>query len=437
MKSIIISSNGSSGGKTTITLGLLKVLKNRGFKVQSYKVGPDYIDPDFHEYVTKVPSRNLDLYLMGKDGVKASFSRGNGDFGVIEGVMGLYDGKGIGTEYSTAHVAKVLKIPLILVLSPKAKASTLCAEIQGLMNFEEVNIVGIIFNNINESYYNLLKAAVEKHCAIKVFGYVPRDERLSLKSRHLGLIQSREIIDLNKKIDTCAELIEKNLDINLLLECFVPAEKYIDNFHVENTGVRSAVAWDKAFSFYYRENIELLQEAGQVKFFSPLEDKKLPEDVDFVYLGGGYPEVFIEKLSNNKTMLKSIRDSLSSGTRCYAECGGLMYLTEAIDGKETVGFFKGKSNMTDRLQNFGYAEVKVINENPLLPVGLSFKCHEFHKSIVSLEDRSIFDITKVSYDGSIKQWNCGYVKLNTLASYAHINFLGNLDMFKSLIGGIK
>lgn len=437
MKSIIISSNGSSGGKTIITLGLLKVLKNRGFKVQSYKVGPDYIDPDFHEYVTKVPSRNLDLYLMGKDGVKASFSRGNGDFGVIEGVMGLYDGKGIGTEYSTAHVAKVLKIPLILVLSPKAKASTLCAEIQGLMNFEEVNIVGIIFNNINESYYNLLKAAVEKHCAIKVFGYVPRDERLSLKSRHLGLIQSREIIDLNKKIDTCAELIEKNLDINLLLECFVPAEKYIDNFHVENTGVRSAVAWDKAFSFYYRENIELLQEAGQVKFFSPLEDKKLPEDVDFVYLGGGYPEVFIEKLSNNKTMLKSIRDSLSSGTRCYAECGGLMYLTEAIDGKETVGFFKGKSNMTDRLQNFGYAEVKVINENPLLPVGLSFKCHEFHKSIVSLEDRSIFDITKVSYDGSIKQWNCGYVKLNTLASYAHINFLGNLDMFKSLIGGIK
>lgn len=437
MKSIIISSNGSSGGKTIITLGLLKVLKNRGFKVQSYKVGPDYIDPDFHEYVTKVPSRNLDLYLMGKDGVKASFSRGNGDFGVIEGVMGLYDGKGIGTEYSTAHVAKVLKIPLILVLSPKAKASTLCAEIQGLMNFEEVNIVGIIFNNINESYYNLLKAAVEKHCAIKVFGYVPRDERLSLKSRHLGLIQSREIIDLNKKIDTCAELIEKNLDIDLLLECFVHAEKYIDNFHVENTGVRSAVAWDKAFSFYYRENIELLQEAGQVKFFSPLEDKKLPEDVDFVYLGGGYPEVFIEKLSNNKTMLKSIRDSLSSGTRCYAECGGLMYLTEAIDGKETVGFFKGKSNMTDRLQNFGYAEVKVINENPLLPVGLSFKCHEFHKSIVSLEDRSIFDITKVSYDGSIKQWNCGYVKLNTLASYAHINFLGNLDMFKSLIGGIK
>ncbi|WP_010238456.1 cobyrinate a,c-diamide synthase [Clostridium arbusti] len=434
MKSIIISSNGSSGGKTTVTMGLLKVLKNRGFKVQSYKVGPDYIDPDFHEYITKVPARNLDLYLMGEEGVKASFSRGKGDYGIVEGVMGLYDGKGISTEYSTAHVAKVLNLPVILVLSPKAKASTLCAEILGLMNFESVNIAGIIFNNIKESYYKLLKAAVEKYCDIKVFGYVPKDERLSLKSRHLGLVQSTEIEDLNKKIDICAELMENNLDIESLLQCFANNKEYIDNFHVKNIGIKSAVALDKAFSFYYRENIELLQELGEVRFFSPLEDKELPKDIDFIYLGGGYPEVFIEKLTGNKTMLKSIRDALNSGIRCYAECGGLMYLTEAIDERETVGFFKGTSSMTNRLQNFGYANIEVVKENSMMPKGLSINCHEFHKSQVRLDENSIYDVTKISYDGSIKRWNCGYVKQNTLGSYAHVHFFGDLEMLKALIG---
>lgn len=437
MKSIVISSNGSSGGKTTITMGLLKVLKDRGFEVQSYKVGPDYIDPDFHEYITKVPARNLDLYLMGEDGVKASFSRGKGDYAVVEGAMGLYDGKGISTQYSTAHVSKVLNLPVILVLSPKAKASTLCAEIQGLMNFQSINIAGIIFNNIKESYYKLLRAAVEKYCNIKVFGYVPKDERLSLKSRHLGLVQSAEIEDLNKKIEVCAGLIENNVDVDSLLKYFVAAEKYSDNFHVKNMGIKSAVAYDKAFSFYYKENIELLQEAGQVQFFSPLEDKELPKDVDFIYLGGGYPEVFIERLSENKTMLNSIRNALNSGIRCYAECGGLMYLTESIDGRETVGFFKGESNMTNKLQNFGYAEARVVNKNSILPVGLSFNCHEFHKSQVTLEEKSIFKITKVSYDNSKKQWRCGYIKGNTLGSYAHVHFFGNLEMFTSLIGRIN
>ncbi|MFT8314592.1 MAG: cobyrinate a,c-diamide synthase [Clostridium sp.] len=437
MKSIVISSNGSSGGKTTITMGLLKVLKDRGFEVQSYKVGPDYIDPDFHEYITKVPARNLDLYLMGEEGVKASFSRGKGDYSVVEGVMGLYDGKGISTQYSTAHVSRVLNLPVILVLSPKAKASTLCAEIQGLVNFESINIAGIIFNNIKESYYKLLRAAVEKYCNIKVFGYVPKDERLSIKSRHLGLVQSSEIEDLKKKIEICAQLIENNVDVDLLLKYFVPAEKYSDNFHVKNMKIKSAVAYDKAFSFYYKENIELLQEVGQVQFFSPLEDKELPKDVDFIYLGGGYPEVFIERLSENKTMLNSIRNALNSGIRCYAECGGLMYLTEAIDGRETVGFFKGESNMTNKLQNFGYAEVRVINKNSILPVGLRFNCHEFHKSQVSLEESSVYEIAKVSYDGFRKQWSCGYVKGNALGSYAHVHFFGNLEMFNDLIGRIN
>ena len=186
MKGLVISSNSSGGGKTTITLGIMKALMKKGFDVQGYKVGPDYIDPAFHSHITGKASRNLDLFLMGEEGVKASFSRGTGDLGIVEGVMGLYDGKGIDSQYSTAHVSKVLNLPILLVITPKAQSATLCAELNGLLNFEKVNVAGVVFNNISENYYKLLKAAVEKNCNTKVFGYVPKNEKLSLKSRHLG-----------------------------------------------------------------------------------------------------------------------------------------------------------------------------------------------------------------------------------------------------------
>lgn len=433
MKSIVISSNTSGGGKTTVTLGLMKALMNRGYKVQGYKVGPDYIDSAFHSQITENYSRNLDLYLMGEKGVKASFSRGKGDLGIVEGVMGLYDGKGITSEYSTAHLARTLDLPVVLVLSPKAQSATLSAEINGLINFEAVNIAGVILNNISESYYKLLKASIEEHCKIKVFGYVPKDESLSLKSRHLGLVQSSEIEDLKDKIEQCSRLLENHVDIDSLLALFKETEKFQDDYNLENKGIRTAVAFDKAFSFYYRENIELLQELGEVEFFSPLVDKKLPENIDFLYLGGGYPEVFKERFSENKSMLKSIKEALEKGLKCYAECGGLMYLTESIDGIETVGYLKGKAHMTSRLQNFGYASIQVERENNSLPKGLEINCHEFHKSYVDLEEEKVYELTKTMYDNSIKKWNCGYVKNNTLAAYGHVHFFSNLEFIKNII----
>lgn len=439
MKSIVISSNSSGGGKTTITLGLMKALMKKGFDVQAYKVGPDYIDPAFHSYITGKPSRNLDLYLMGEEGVKASFSRGTGNIGVVEGVMGFYDGKGIDSMYSTAHVAKVLNLPVLLIITPKAQSATLCAEINGILNFEKNNIIGVVFNSISESYYNLLKAAVEKNCNTKVFGYVPKNEKLSLKSRHLGLVQSSEIEDLNDKIELCSELILKNVDTEELIKYFKEVEKYEDNFHLENKGIRIAIPYDKAFSFYYRENIELLEECGEVVYFSPLKDKKLPENIDFLYIGGGYPEVFIKELSSNKSMSLSIKERLEGGLRCYAECGGLMYLTKAIedvDNKnifEAVGFLNGNTYMTKKLQNFGYAKLRVEKENNVLPVGLEINCHEFHKSYVNLENDKVYGLTKEVYDGSVKIWNCGYVKNNTLGAYGHVHFFGNIQMVKNLL----
>ncbi len=439
MRSLVISSNSSGGGKTTITLGLMKALMKKGFDVQGYKVGPDYIDPAFHSYITGKPSRNLDLYLMGEEGVKASFSRGTGDIGVVEGVMGFYDGKGIDSMYSTAHVSKVLNLPVLLIITPKAQSTTLCAEINGILNFEKNNIVGVVFNSISESYYKLLKAAVEKNCNTKVFGYVPKDEKLALKSRHLGLVQSSEIEDLNEKIELCSELILKHVNVEELLKYFKETEKYRDNFHIENKSIRIAVPYDKAFSFYYRENIELLEETGEVIYFSPLKDRELPENIDFLYIGGGYPEVFIKELSNNKSMLRSIRERLESGLGCYAECGGLMYLTSGIedtDSKnvfEAVGFLTGHAYMTKKLQNFGYAKLKVEKENDVLPTGLEINCHEFHKSYVSLEEEKIYGLIKEAYDGSLKTWNCGYAKNNTLGAYGHVHFFGNMKMIKSLL----
>lgn len=439
MKSIVIASNSSGGGKTTVTLGIMKALKNRGYKVQGYKVGPDYIDPAFHSMITGNDSRNLDLYLMGEAGVKASFSRGCGDFGVVEGVMGLYDGKGIDTSYSTYHLSQVLDLPIILVLSPKAQVATFCAEINGIVDFKKANIRGIILNNITESYYKLLKAAIEKNCKVPVLGYLPKDQRLALKSRHLGLIQSSEVDDLEEKIEICAKLLEVNLDMDLLLGEFKESEKYVDNFHVANKGKRIAVAYDKAFSFYYKENLEILCEMGEVIYFSPLVDKQLPSNIDFLYIGGGYPEVFIKELSQNVSMLDSIKMALNNGLHCYAECGGLMYLTlgeklleEDKVSHKTVGFFNGYYTITNKLQNFGYAEIKVEAENNIFSKAISINCHEFHKSYVDLEEEKVLELYKTIYDGTLKNWQCGYIVKNTLAAYGHVHFFGNLNWVREI-----
>ncbi|CDM67654.1 Cobyrinic acid A,C-diamide synthase [Clostridium bornimense] len=428
MKSVMISSNRSGGGKTTVTLGLMKALKNRGYKVQGYKTGPDYIDTAFHSEVTGVPSRNLDLYLMGEDGVKAAFSRGEGDLAVIEGAMGLYDGKGLDEEYSSYSISKALgDIPIVLVLTAEGQSVTLCAEIEGLKNFRNANVVGVILNNISEGYYNLLKPAIEINCGIKVFGYLPREEKIELSNRHLGLVQSIEVDNLFDKIDIIADMMEKYIDLDEILKIFKEVNQYEDLFHMKDKKIKIAVAYDKAFRFYYKENLELLEEIGKVIYFSPLRDEKLPSNIDFLYLGGGYPEVFKEELNKNFSMRNSIREALEDGLRCYGECGGLMYLTEAIDDVPMVGFLNGKSEMTNRLNRFGYATVNYD--------GISINCHEFHKSKVESNEETVYNVEKFKYNGDKISWNCGYMKKNTLAGYPHVHFFGNIDFLKYIIKG--
>ncbi|WP_294153666.1 cobyrinate a,c-diamide synthase [uncultured Clostridium sp.] len=439
MKSIIIGSDFSGGGKTTFTLGLMKALKNRKLDVQGYKVGPDYIDPAFHKEVTETVSQNLDVHLMGEDGVKYSYSRGKGEVGVIEGVMGLYDGIGAGEEASTYEVSKILdNMPIILVLSPKGQSSTICAVIKGLKEYRNANIAGVVLNSISEKYYKLLKYSIEKNCGIKVFGYMPKNEEISLNSRHLGLVQSMEVLNLKEKLEICGAMVEEYVDVDGIIDSM--KEFHYDNnrysksgvMNLQNKNLRIGVAKDKAFSFYYKDNIELLENIGQVIYFSPINDEILPENLDFLYIGGGYPEVFKEELAKNQTMRRSIKKALDKGLRCYAECGGLMYLTDEIEGSDMAGFFKGKSFMTKRLQNFGYCQLTI--DKKLYGRELSINAHEFHKSYVELDEETIYTVEKKQYDGKILKWNCGYAKKNTLAGYAHINFLGNIDFFKCISG---
>ncbi|WP_238948484.1 cobyrinate a,c-diamide synthase [Clostridium sp. YIM B02569] len=457
MRSIIISSNCSGGGKTTFTLGLMKVLKSRNFHVQGYKVGPDYIDTAFHKAVTGIASRNLDTFLMGEEGVKKSFQKGSGNIGIIEGVMGLYDGIGASEKGSTYHVSKLLgNMPIVLVLSPKGQSASICAEISGFKNYKDANIVGVVLNSVSEKYYNLLKYAIEKNCNIKVFGYIPKTPEIAVSSRHLGLVQSMEILNLEEKLDICANLMEKYVDIdgiiNATQEYKISTDGDLNNSFKEdnkqksfeslkeeskNRNFKIGVALDKAFSFYYKDNLEALENLGEVVYFSPINDKELPQNLDFLYIGGGYPEVFKKELENNYSMRKSIKEALDSGLRCYAECGGLMYLTESIDGSEMVGFFHGNSTMTNKLQNFGYCKVKIdnkcFNNKGLEDNEFEVNAHEFHKSKVDLDEDNVYEVEKTLYNGEVLKWKCGYFKNNTLGGYAHINFLGNEELLKALV----
>lgn len=438
MKSIIIASNHSGGGKTTFTLGLMKALSDRNLDIQGYKVGPDYIDTAFHKEVTGKVSRNLDVHLMGEEGVKYNYSKGCGDIGIIEGVMGLYDGIGVSYEASTYHVSRILNnMPIILVISPKGQSMTICAEINGLKNFKNANVVGVVLNSVSEKYYKLLKYSIERNCDAKVLGYVPKEEKISLSSRHLGLVQSMEVLDLKEKLEICADLIKKHVDIDEILDLMKEfkdnneniCEKIINEF--KRKDIRIGVALDKAFSFYYKNNIELLEAVGEVIYFSPINDKEPPENLDFLYIGGGYPEVFKEELEQNFSMRNSIKEALDNGLKCYAECGGLMYLTNEIDGSKMVGFLDGKSFMTKKLTRFGYCTVNIKDKH--FSNNIKINAHEFHKSDVELNEESIYEVEKTQYDGEVLKWNCGYLKNNTLAGYAHINFLGNLEFFKELI----
>lgn len=449
MKKILIAGTNSGVGKTTISLGIMQALTKRKMKVQPYKVGPDYIDPSYHTFITNRYSRNLDSYMLDDDKIKYVFnsaSKGS-DISIIEGVMGLYDGIGIDLNNCTSsYTSKILKAPVILVINGKAMASSSAAMVLGYKELDkDVNIKGIIVNNVRtKTHYEIIKKAIETYCKIEVLGYFPPNDEFSLESRHLGLVPSVELDCLKAKFDNLANEVEKYIDIDRIIEISESEDVYpkfklstfIKNNRVENKTI--SIAYDKAFNFYYRENIDLLEALGlNVKYFSPLKDKEVPKS-DYIYIGGGFPEIFAKELELNNSMRKSIKIAHENEIPIYAECGGLMYLGEKLldkDNKEydMVGIFKGISKMTQTLKRFGYCYGEAKCENILSKKGEIVRGHEFHHSIFETNEECAYIIRKERDKKIVDQWEGGYSKNKTLATYLHTHFYNNLDCIKNFL----
>lgn len=432
---IMIAGTGSGCGKTTITCAVLRALINRGLKVASFKCGPDYIDPLFHSKITGTKSRNLDMVLCSENTVKQLFSEhGNDmDISIVEGVMGFYDGIGINsTDYSSNDLSNKTDTPVVLVLSCRGMALSVAALIKGYIEFYDNNIKGVILNGISIGMYPMYKELIEKYNGIKVLGFMPNIPEASIESRHLGLITANEIDDLHKKIDILADNAAKYIDLDSLLD--IASEAPILTYEqckVEKIGpARIAIARDNAFCFYYEDSLELLRNLGaEIITFSPLRDDCLPEDIDGIIIGGGYPELYAEELSNNISMLKSIRASIANGIPIYAECGGFMYLSTSIDGHTMVDEIKSNSILTEKLQNFGYINIMAKEDNLLCKKGESINAHEFHYSKSDFDGDS-FIATKLS---SGKERTCIIAKDNIFAGYPHLHLWGNISYAKSFI----
>lgn len=436
---LTIAGTNSGCGKTTITMGVMALLKKALYSVAPFKTGPDYIDPRFHEQVLGTPSYNLDTYMLASDVVKHLFWKHSRqkDIAVIEGVMGMYDGMGLDAKGSTYELSKTLNVPVVLVVGCKGLYQSVAAIVKGFAEmYPDSNVKGVILNHVSgQDHYRFLKQVVEQKCNVKCVGYVPPLKDIQLKSRHLGLIQAQEVESLQSKVALLTEVLADTID----LEALLAISEYNADVHEitdlgfslgELRGLKLGVAYDEAFSFYYKDNLELLEECGaQLHYFSPLSDKQLPGGCNALYFGGGYPEVFAGKLSANLSMLNAVKQAAMEGVPVYAECGGLMYLTNEIiqrDGTchQMTGVFDCSVQMTDRLKRFGYAELTCNDRTT--------RCHEFHCSEIVKQNTPIEEIYKLKKPNRDKNWTCGFKNKNTLAGYAHVHFWSEPEFTKQI-----
>ncbi len=428
---IIIAATQSGSGKTTLTAGIIAALKNRGLKIQAYKIGPDYIDPGFHEIASGQPAHNLDTWLVGKNRLEEIFVSNfkDSDISIIEGVMGLFDGGREGIS-STAEISKILKAPVILVIDAKSAGVSVAATALGFKMFDpEVNFAGVILNRIgSDSHKKMIEDALEK-IGIKCFGAVGRNEEFYLPERHLGLVPTGEN-DFKNIIDKIAAAVESQINLDEILNSAknLPPLNYTpENFVGKNFSCKIGVARDEAFSFYYAESLKELEKLGaEINFFSPLHDEKLPP-ADGLIFGGGFPEMFAERLEDNKKIRDEIKQAGISGMPIFAECGGFMYLGEYLknfDGKifEMCGLIPGGAEMTKKLQTVGYVGANLNFDCVIGKAGEKIQAHEFHFSEkIGGEGREIFDCKKIRTG---KKYLAGFAEKNIVASYLHIHFAG-------------
>ena len=390
---VMFAATRSGSGKTTVTCGVLAALKKQNIKVQAYKCGPDYIDPMFHRTVLGIDTGNLDTFFADADAIGRILARDTKDAELIvmEGVMGYYDGVGGTTTMASSYeLSKVTKTPVVLIVDAKGASVTLAAIIRGIMEYKkDSRIVGVILNRVSPMFYSRIKHVIETECGIPVLGYLPEDASFAVPSRHLGLLQPDEMQKQRDWVETVAEAARKTIDIDGILEIAAQAEMLQIQKATGETekskfpaGYRIGVARDAAFSFYYRENLRMLEDMGAtLVYFSPLTDAHVSE-VDALIFGGGYPELYAMQLYENQSMRASVWQALEAGMPCHAECGGFLYLGKSLadaEGNvyEMVGFLDGAGFRTERLQRFGYVEL-ASQEADAFAVNTVLRGHEFH-----------------------------------------------------------
>ncbi|OIJ14392.1 cobyrinic acid a,c-diamide synthase [Anaerobacillus alkalilacustris] len=443
---IVIAGTGSGVGKTTITIGIMAALKKKGYVVQGFKCGPDYIDPTYHTAVTQRESRNLDSWMLKENVVKGILVTGSkgADISIIEGVMGFYDGKDPrNNKGSTADISILTNSPVILVVNCASMARSAAAIVKGFQCLsKEVNVVGVIANRVGSiGHFNLVKTAIEQECHVPVIGYLQRESDIEMPERHLGLVPSIERGELDDFFDQLGDLVLKTIDIDKLLEISITEPLEVDEtyslFEKKEVQVcRIAVAKDAAFNFYYQENLELLEAYGaEIVYFSPLQGEVLPENIDGLYLGGGFPEEFVDELSNDNSVKQSIKTAIEAGMPTLAECGGFMYLTEAIETTnneeyDMVGIIPGKVTMQKRLAALGYREITGKSGNFLLPNDLQAKGHEFHYSIFHSKNEIPYAYETKGMRGIASE---GYMSENLIAGYTHFHFASCPEMVENWI----
>lgn len=439
---LMLAAASSGSGKTTIACAILQALTRMGEHPVSFKCGPDYIDPMFHRQVLGVPSRNLDLFFSDEATAAYLLQKNSENFSLafIEGVMGYYDGIATTTEASSWQLAKATQTPVVLVLNCKGMSVSIAAQLGGYLSYQpDSQIKGVILNQVSKSIYPEIKALIEQRYDVAVCGYMPKMSDCSLESRHLGLVTAEEIGDLQQRLEKLGEQAMQTIDLPLLLKIAAQAPALavppVQLPAPNPTPLRIGVARDKAFSFYYADNLELLEQLGaQLVEFSPLHDPQLPDDLDGLLLGGGYPELYADTLSQNRTLMAQIKAALQNGLPCIAECGGFQYLCEQLEGADSksypmVGFLPGSSFRTPSLRRFGYVRLTAQKDNLLCKKGEGFAAHEFH--YWDSQNCGNGCIAQKPYRRS--SWECVVCDENFWAGYPHLYFYADVQMAKNFL----
>ena len=440
---LVIAATQSGGGKTTITTGIIAALRKRSLTVQSYKIGPDYIDPGYHSLASCRPAHNLDSWLVSKEKLQEIFSQTSKDtdIAIIEGVMGLYDG-GKGGVSSTAEIAKLLNAPVILIIDAKSMGASAAAIALGFREYDkDVNLAGVILNRIgSDNHKNIIESALNE-IGIKTLGAIKRNNKLITPERHLGLLPTIEN-ETKELVENISEAINSQVNIDELINIANNASTLNLNvteqssIQYSKSQIKIAVAKDEAFNFYYPESLRVLERLGaEIVIFSPLHDESIPA-ADGLIIGGGFPEMFAMQLETNVSMRESIKKAAINGLPIFAECGGYMYLmNELIDfeGKshKMVGVIENSAKMNDRLQMVGYVEATLLNDCILGKAGDIFHAHEFHFSNeVNNNGQSAFNCVRIRNNSN---YRAGFVSDNIVASYLHIHFAGCIEAAKHFV----